>query len=371
MKNMLFSLTALTLLMWGCNQAGSSSLTEDSVREFAISQIENQVGYDDAVEGFLAGLSDDLVIWSNPVWQNTPRKSSFDNMDGSGFYEDSIQVVLHDVYMMGDYANVMGTIKWYIAGVNTTYRNFSGIITANDDKQLQWSRWVGIDNSELAWGFLWPSNTIEGGLQPYNEMRNAMMNLNNVRAKELSDSLVEADPSWATAHLGQLHYYWMTNDKENLQVTYDAAVSKLGDASRAEKHFILSYTKDRDVANDHLEQALIFAPIDPMVRAWYAWGEVDADRAIDIMEHAWERLPEHGGVNNMIAYKYMAAGNMEKAKQHFEIFARVHPDVPNAFDSYGDYYEKAGDLEKAKEMYMKAYELDNTWTASKEKAEAL
>ncbi|MBT7034194.1 MAG: hypothetical protein HN972_02930, partial [Flavobacteriales bacterium] len=43
----------------------------------------------------------------------------------------------------------------------------------------------------------------------------------------------------------------------------------------------------------------------------------------------------------------------------------------NAFDSYGDYYEKAGDLEKAKEMYMKAYELDNTWTVSKEKAEAL
>lgn len=33
--------------------------------------------------------------------------------------------------------------------------------------------------------------------------------------------------------------------------------------------------------------------------------------------------------------------------------------------------EKAGDLEKAKEMYMKAYELDNTWTVSKEKAEAL
>ena len=219
MKNILFSLTALTLLMWGCNQAGSSSLTEDSVREFAISQIENQVGYDDAVEGFLAGLSEDLVIWSNPVWKNTPRKSSFSNVDGSGFYEDSIQVVLHDVYMMGDYANVMGTIKWYIAGVNTTYRKFSGIVTANEDEQLQWSRWVGIDNSELAWGFLWPSNTIEGGLQPYNEMRNAMMNLDNVRAKELSDSLVEADPSWATAHLGQLHYYWMNNDKENLQVT--------------------------------------------------------------------------------------------------------------------------------------------------------
>jgi Tfp pilus assembly protein PilF len=89
------------------------------------------------------------------------------------------------------------------------------------------------------------------------------------------------------------------------------------------------------------------------------------------MEFAWQRLPEQGGVNNMMGYKYMAAGDMEKAKQHFEIFMRVNPDVPNAYDSYGDYYLAAGDTAMAKEMYMGAYDLDNGWTASKERAEAL
>jgi hypothetical protein len=45
--------------------------------------------------------------------------------------------------------------------------------------------------------------------------------------------------------------------------------------------------------------------------------------------------------------------------------------VPNAYDSYGDYYLAAGDTAMAKEMYMGAYELNNNWTASKERAEAL
>jgi tetratricopeptide (TPR) repeat protein len=89
------------------------------------------------------------------------------------------------------------------------------------------------------------------------------------------------------------------------------------------------------------------------------------------MKLAWERFPEQGGVNNMMGYKYMAVGNMEKAKQHFEIYARANADVPNAYDSYGEYYLNAGDTAMAKEMYMKAYETDTNWTVSKERAENL
>ena len=62
---------------------------------------------------------------------------------------------------------------------------------------------------------------------------------------------------------------------------------------------------------------------------------------------------------------------MEKAKQHFEIYLRVYPKSANAHDSYGDYYSKSGDKAKAKEMYLKAYELDKTFTKSKEKADKL
>lgn len=271
---------------------------------------------------------------------------------------------------MGGHANVMGTIQWYIAGVNTTYRNFSGIVTEEEGK-LKWSRFVAVDHHTLSKGFLWPSTEMEGAMSAYNEMRSAMMNLEIDRAKTISDSLVAADPNWATAHLGQLQYHWMKRDVESLNATRAIAESKLEGASRAEAHFIKSYTTDREAGNHHLEQALIFAPADPMVRVWYAWGEEDPELAIDIMKIVWDRMPEQGGVNNMMGYKYMAAGDMEKAKQHFEIFARANADVPNAYDSYGEYYLTVGDSAMAKEMYMKAYELNNNWTASKERAEEL
>ena len=59
---------------------------------------------------------------------------NFDNLDGRVFYEDSIST-LHDVYLLGSHANVMGTIEWFVMGTNTFYRNFSGIVTKNDVKR--------------------------------------------------------------------------------------------------------------------------------------------------------------------------------------------------------------------------------------------
>ena len=188
-----------------CNQTGGGKLSEEDVRDFAIKHIESQVGYEDAIDGFLNGLSDELIAWTNPVWRSTPNKYNSEGTDGSAFYEDSIKVSVHDIYMMGSHANVFGTVRFYIDGVTTTYRNFSGIIGKENGK-LKWQRWMGVDNQNLAQGFLWPSTELEGGLSAYNEMRNAMMNLEFELAKTISDTLVEKDPNWATAHLGQMQY---------------------------------------------------------------------------------------------------------------------------------------------------------------------
>ena len=67
-KYLILAAAAITAV--SCTQA---SLSEDAVREFAISHIENQVGYEAAVEGYYAGAASDLKVWSNPVWKNVPR----------------------------------------------------------------------------------------------------------------------------------------------------------------------------------------------------------------------------------------------------------------------------------------------------------
>lgn len=365
MKN--FFLLGATLIFAACS---APYLTESEVRDFAISHIENQVGLDDAVPGYVAGIAEDALVWNNPFWRNTPRTMDLTNVDGRVFYEDSIKVTLHDVYLMGKHANVMGTIEWFVMGENTFYRNFSGVVTKNDG-QLQWERFVGTDNSAGSSGFVWPTTEIEGGNRAFRDMRMAMMNLDNERALALSDSLVEVDPNWATAHLGQMHYYWFEADKDNFFAAKEAAMSKIDNASRAEAHLIKSYDLDRDTRLSELRSAMMFAPVDPMVRVWYAFNEQDKELARDVVQIAWNRLPQNGAVNNMMGYIYMDLEDMEKAQLHFELFMRANPDVTNAYDSYGDFYAELGDNEKAKEMYMMAYAKDSTWTASKEKAEAL
>ncbi|MDA0742036.1 MAG: tetratricopeptide repeat protein [Bacteroidetes bacterium] len=367
MKKYLF-LAAAAISAVSCTQV---SLSEDAVREFTVSHLENQVGYEAAVEGYYAGISEELMYWANPVWKNTPKVfEKPEKNDGSFFYEDSITVELHDVYLMGDHASVMGTMRFYIAGVTTGHRNFSGIVT-EEEGQLKWTRFVSVDHNQLSKGFVWPSTELEGIGPAYREMRRSMLNLQSARAKELSDSLVALDPQWASAHLGQLHYYWMQQDVDGFTSAQEAALSKLEGASRAEEHLIRAFTTDRAVANKHLEAALLYAPADPMLRVLYAYGQEDPNRAIDLLQLAWDRSPENGGVNNMLGYKYIAVGDLEKAKQHFEIYLRTHPEYPNAYDSYGDYYLAAGDTAMAKEMFMSAYERDNNWTASKEKADEL
>ena len=360
-----FLLFAIGLVAVGCT---NESLSEKEVREFVISHLENQVGYEAAVEGYHAGLSSELIAWANPAWKNKPFNYVIDeDNDGSGFYEDSVKVTLYDVYLMGSHANIMGTVQFYISGVDVTYRNFYGIVT-KEEGQLKWIRAVGVDHEIVAKGLLWPSTTNEASIRDYRAMREAMMNAQFEVAKGISDSLVIKDPLWAAAHIGQLQYYYLF-DKEKLIETQELANSKLAGASRAEMHFIKSYTTDREVQNYHYEKALIFAPDDPLIRSWYAFGQ-EPELAIDILKKAWDRYPSNAAVNNVLGYKYMAVDNLEKAKQHFEISLRVNSDVPNAYDSYGDYCLRVGDSIQAKAMYLKAAEMDESWISASAKRKA-
>lgn len=350
----------------------NKALTESEVRSFVQSSFKKQVGYQAAVKDYNAALSKNLVLWANPVWKNKPFSIPANmSEDGSKFYEDSVVATVHDVLLMGSYANVMGTAQYYIAGLVTTHRNFSCVIT-RENGTLKYIRFMGADHSEVAKNLLWPTVTQKSHEDAYFDMREEMMNLNNERALQMSDSLVQLPGTSVLAHLGQLHYYLMNNQTAKFNDCYNVALSKLEGASAAERHVILSYnTQDTEVTKYHLEQALLYAADDQFIRMILAYTEKDTKKAIDILLPAWDRFPENGGINNILAYKYMEDGQMAKAKQHFDIYMRVYPSTPNAYDSMGDYYMKAGDKAKAKEMYMKAYTLDNNWKASKARADKL
>ena len=348
-------------------------ITKAEVESFVDTHLASQLGgQEDAVSAYNATLSDELVGWANASWPSTPSVYDKANTKADWFYEDSITHEIHDILILGSDAHVMGSAKWYAGGVETFGNNFSGIV-GRENGQLVWKRFMGVWTNTLAKDFLWPSTEAEGGLSMYNRMRNAMTNLDNEVAMALSDSLVAMDENWATAHLGQLHYHWLNDDEAKLKAVYDEAMSKLEGASIAERHVIEAYNPKKGADNrEHLRMALIHAPNDPVIRVWYAFGEKDYDRAIDILKKGLDRMPDHCGLNNMIAYKYMYEGDMENAEKHFTLNLKSNPDVANVHDSYGDFLMEKGDKNAAKAAYMKAYDLDNTgFAVSKEKADKI
>jgi tetratricopeptide (TPR) repeat protein len=361
------SLMILSLI--SCKQ--NNKLNEDNIKDFVSKFFESQAGENMSTDDYNNSAGKDLMAWDNPTWRSSPVKFDVSNTKEEWFYEDSITFKIHDIYVINDNANVMGTAKWYSAGIETFYQNFSGIVGMENGK-LVWKRHMGVWNNTLAKDFLWPSSKVEGSLNAYNKMRSHMMNLENEKALSLSDSLVKVDSTWATAHLGQLHYYSMNNDLDKKTEAYNLAMSKLETASIGESLFIKSYNPDTTVdTRALLRLAFLHAPNDPMIRTWYAWGEKDVDVALDILKKGLNRMPDNTGLNNMIGYKLMNKGDMEQAGKHFALNVASSPKVANAHDSYGDYLLKLGNKKEAKNSFLKAYEIDNSFIVSKEKADKI
>lgn len=361
------SLMMLSLI--SCKE--NKNLNEDNIKDFVSKFFDSQAGSNASVDDYNNSAGKDLMSWGNPSWRSSPKEFDISNTKEDWFYEDSITFKIHDIYVINENANVMGTAKWYSSGIETFYQNFSAIAGMENGK-LVWKRYMGVWNHSLAKDFLWPSSKIEGSLDAYNKMRSHMMNLENDKALSLSDSLVKVDSTWATAHLGQLHYYSMNNDLDKKTEAYNLAMSKLETASIGESLFIKSYNPDTTVdTRAFLRLAFLHAPNDPMIRTWYAWGEKDVDVAVDILKKGLNRLPDNTGLNNMIGYKLMDKGDMEQAGKHFALNVVSSPKVANAHDSYGDYLLKLGNKKEAKNSFLKAYEIDNSFIRSKEKADKI
>ena len=346
----------LLLISLALVQCAAPSLNEKEVEDFVVSHYTEKVGYEEAVEGFKADIGKDFTMM-HTLWGES-RPFPIENVKGEWFYEDSVTVEVFDIYINGGTAVVMGSDSYWIDGVRTGKSRFNGTVIKEDGK-LVWKRYAYASQNQRAMDMVWPSVEGEGSLDAYNDMRYAMVNLRNSDGMAISDSLVEVYPDWASAHLGQLHYYILANDEENLRATLAVAQSKLEDASLAEKTLISAYNPDltRAERRDVLAKALSFAGDDPMLRFWYTWTLESNDEKIAVLESGLARFPENSVLNNMIAYVHMDNDDMEAAQHHLHVYMRVHPDEPNAYDSMGDLLVEMGDTEGAKEMYNKAAEM--------------
>jgi len=379
MKKILY-LSLLTTIMVGCN----NELKENEIEKFVINHFNEQTNAEKAILAFKENIGDSVILYNlsngwvgRPDWVNDHSK-----IKSEWFYEDSVVTEIKDIEVFGNIASVYGSVSWYISGIKTSRAGFHSII-GNEMGRLVFQRhsWMNWDINRSANSFVWPSTEVQGALKIYNDMRYAMANLRNNDALAYSDSLVKLDPNLAVAHIGKMHYLFLNGEKEELISLLDEIKPKIKEASIAEKYYIETMTpsSSRKEILEKYENALLYAANDPLLRGWYAYYLEDLDERIENVNIGLERFPENSLLNNMMAYLMKEKGDFEAAKHHLNVYMTVHPDEPNAYDSMGDILLASGDTLKAKEMFIKAYEMSKNlktgpeefFTTSKKKADNL
>ena len=362
-SHIIYSVLVSTLLL-SCGGTGSSNpLNHEEVDAFVHRHIESQVGFEAAIEPYLAGLSSESKYFV--AGNSEPRNANLENVDASWFYEDSVTVDVFDIQLYGEAASVMGMIEFHNLG-KVDQRSFHGTVVRDGDR-LRWDRWYHADHGKLARNFIPNESEVEGAVALCNSMLWMSLQGDGVQAGGVSDSLVALDPDMALAHVGAMWRAWFNSDAEGWNSNVDAAVEKSKDP--ATKYYFMSHSKRY---GDQLENARIahsLASDSPLTQVNYAWqlmGE-DDEAARIILNQCASRWSSLGGPHNLLGYLNMGEGDMEAAEQAFKMYVRLAPEVANAHDSMGDFYVKQGDKESARACFEKAIELNPEFEGSRKK----
>ena len=353
-----------------------TTISEKEAEEFIVSHFAEKVGGELAIEPFISDFDESLGLHNLATgWSGTPKWVNDKSLvTADWFYEDSVVTKIKSIELFGSVASVYGNAKSYISGIETYNGNFHSLVSKVKGKVIfKRHSWASSQYRRTANSFAWPSTKIEGALSMYNRMRYAMINMRTNDAKLISDSLVDLDPKLAVAHLGQINALWMDGKRSELDSLLNDINSKIDSASQAEKYTlgIFSASKSASEIRLKIEKALLFASADPMLRGWHGYWTDDVDDKIATLKEGLFRYPESSILNNIMGYALMDQNKFDEALNHFNVYVTVHPEEPNAYDSMGDFWLATGDSLKAKEMFLRAFEINSSFTASKEKADKL
>lgn len=93
----------------------------------------------------------------------------------------------------------------------------------------------------------------------------------------------------------------------------------------------------------------------------YQFMKEDAEGQLRTLKSMLEITDRPAPVYNMFGYAYMRLENNEEAEIAFDKYIELAPNIPNPYDSKGDYFMKIEDYTNAYDMYMKANEIDSLW----------
>jgi len=212
----------------------------------------------------------------------------------------------------------------------------------------------------------------EAALELYQKAMETVEDFYIEKAMELFDEALSEDPDFfmASYRLATLNLFLDNEEKFN---KYSEIALKSGaELSKGEELFksMLERMKNEPEGDltDLAKQLVEIYPEDD--EAYYAIAFAngiikDYQGSIESFTKALEVTDNQAPIYNMLGYTYMNLEQFDEARNVFNKYIELEPDLPNPYDSKGDYHMKVMEYEKAYESFMKAYEIDSLWSYKK------
>lgn len=190
----------------------------------------------------------------------------------------------------------------------------------------------------------------------------------NKEAAALFDQALQADPSFALAHLYKAKTSRETGD---MMKSLEQAVSLADKVSEGEKYEILAEKAamegDIQKHKEYLDLLLKEFPSDISVRMQmgnYYYRVNDFDKALEQFTQATTLDPQFVMAWNMIGYTHSALNKTMEAEKAFQKSIELQPNNPNGYDSYAELLLKMGQYDQSIDQYEKALKLNPTYSYS-------
>ena len=209
----------------------------------------------------------------------------------------------------------------------------------------------------------------EEAKQLFLQGRDKADNIEFAAAMMLFDQALEKDPDFAMAHLRRAQ---VGGGLEESREHLNKAVALVEKVSPGEAHYIM-YVKalfdgEGQKRMEHLNKMLEILPNDLRVLDqagihYYAFVN-DYQKALEYFTKATKVDPNYAPPYNMIGYTQVELKNHDAAEKAFKKYIELVPNSPNSYDSYAEFLLTLGNYDQSIENYQKAYDKDNKYTTA-------
>lgn len=212
----------------------------------------------------------------------------------------------------------------------------------------------------------------ERAITLYDEATTAYGEVYLSQFRKLMLEALKEDPDFFMANYQLTTYYHYFKNEDKFKEYGEAAVNCKAKLSKGElllKDVVSKLLEDSNADLTDIGKKLIkMYPNDVdaySLLSWYQFMKEDDEGSLETLKSILEITDKPAPIYNFLGYVYMRLENNEEAEIAFDKYIELAPNIPNPYDSKGDYFMEIEDYANAYDMYIKANEIDSLWSFKK------